>query len=200
MKENREELIKELRKINDKISKLRKQRYNGKPVEKYYAEEYDKERELRKIKKPTYEKYFVEYPIRNGRWLKNLKSPVKQGIKVDLGVKYLNLIYEEDILSVVRLLIKEDLEKTDEKIINLDIKKINEKIDNFHKQIGKREEVLEKKAKEISYELNKKEIDKGREIEEKRNQTKMKINEQSPELMKKIRGEVNKRLVMDNLK
>lgn len=200
MIENRGELIKELRKINDKISKLRNRGYDSKLVKEYYSEKYDKERELRKIKKPIYEKYFFEYPIKNGRWLKNLKPPIKQGIKVGLGVKYLNLIYEEDILRVARILIKEDLEKTDEKIINLEIKKIDEKLNKIYKQIDRKTEILKKREKEISYKLNKKDIDKNQEKIKKKDYIKMRINGQSPELMKKIRGEVNKRLVMDKLK
>lgn len=190
---DKEKLIEELKGINEEINKI-----NSKYYENFRKEINEKEKELRILHKPIYKKYIWEYPIRRN-WIKTIKPSVKEGIKRGLGIKYFNLIYEGDIVTIVKQLIKEDLEKTKEKEIIFDIKKLEEEQNIKHKEYDKQREILEKRSKEIEYELNKEEIDKENIKEEKRKEVGKIIDTRLSEFIDKIRKEVEKGLLLDAL-
>jgi hypothetical protein len=189
----KEEIIKEIEKIRNQEGKT------------YVSniDEYDilrkKEKMLRELEKPFYKKYLLSFPIRNGNWIKAIKPSVKQGIKRGLDLKYLNWIYEEDIIEIVRIIIKKDLNECKErKILLEDILKIKEKLSELEQEINSKREELSKKRKELEYELNKEEIEKEKAKQKKREETRKKISSNLP--INKIIGEIEKGLVIEELK
>lgn len=183
----------ELKKVNEEIKRV-----NNKFPDDLYKQINAKERELKILRKPIYERYVNYFPIRNGNWIKSIRFSVKAGIKAGLELKYFNLIYEGDIVKIVKRLIKEDLTKTNEEEIILELAKIQIERDNFNKRLSEERDNLEKKKKEIEYKLNKEVIDKENIKEKKREEISRLIEEKL--IMEKIRGEVEKRLVIENLK
>lgn len=193
---HREDLFEELKSINKEIRGIGDEITNTELYRKLYAEE----RRLKELRKPIFQRYLWQYPLRNGNWIKSIKSSVKEGVKRGLGVKFLNQIHEDTIIKVVKELIKEDLGKTNEPEIILEISKINKEINNNHQIHEDKRKVLKERKEEINYELNKEEINKERAKEEKKKEVDKMVKEKLPELMGKIRDEVGKGLVFDALK
>jgi hypothetical protein len=192
--ENREKLQKELIGINEKINNL----YVKSEEEKnLYTSRGEKERELGKIRKPIYLKYVKKYPMRS--WKGNIKSSVKQGIKVSVGAKNLREIGEWGMISLVKRLIVEDLKGTDTEKISLEIKKINDVIDKINKKEAEEQDILRKKREEIYYQLNKERMDKEKEKERGIEEIKKAISNLSPEGFEKMKKEVNRRLIIEKL-
>ena len=107
---DKEELARELKNIDEEIKKI-----NSDYPRDLYKKAGEKELELRILREPIYKKYIFG---RGNKWdIKKIKPSVKEGIKKGLGIKYLNSIYEGDIIKIVKELIEEDFEKTNGKEI-----------------------------------------------------------------------------------
>lgn len=193
--EERNKIIIEIKEINEKIQNT----YLSEKTREYYKKISDKERGLRALKKPIYEKYIKRYSRLGINRNTGLKPSVKRGIKRGLGVKYLNQIYEENFVKIVRQLIKEDLKKTDENKILVEIKRLNELSEVEYKKLKDEREFLKRKVNKLSYKLNKERIDKEREKRKEMEDIAVIIDEKLPELLPKIRQEITKELILEGL-
>lgn len=157
------------------------------------------------FKKEIYGKYTIDsWWVYYGLKLSNIKSSVKQGIKVGLGMKNVKSI-EDNILNIVRELINKELEnpkieELKQKILKVDdeMKKLrnnkNKLIDNG---LIKLREKRDKVIKEFEKKKNTKVKDKKLEKQKKEAEEKV-IN--LPNYLSKITQEVNKRLILDGIK
>lgn len=210
---NKEKLEKELEEIDEEIEKKgveinKSSEYKSlmDKRSKLWKETAEKQRELVKVRKKIYEKYIKNYRYYRYIDIKRIKSSVKEGIKRGLGVKYINLIYEFDIVKIVEQLVKEDLEKTNEKELLSDISKIDKKIRKSiererilkNGERGERDTLIEKR-KRIENRLNKKELDKEKIKEKKRGEVGKIVKNDLPKIIGKIRREVERGLLLDAL-
>ena len=165
-------------------------------------------RELNKLRRPIYLKYVTSF-YGWGNYIfrtQNVKSSVKQGIKKGLGITSVAFIYEHDLKNIVSQLIEKDLEKEKIKIDKLEskLKKIKEQFniiyDNKDKLMTKELSKLTKQAKKIYDKLHEKENLKNQRMERKQKEVKIQIDNHLPKFMDKIIKEVNKRLILENLK
>lgn len=194
---NREGLIKELNEINKQINEIKEERV--KQIDKKYDKVNEKERELKRLRKPIYEKYLYDFPRKRIDWIKDIKSSVKRGIKRALNAN-INQIYEGNLVKIVKELIKQDLEETTEKEIVLEISKIIKEANKIQKVIDDKIDILSKRAKEIDYLLNKEERDKERLIQKNKEVINKRIETELSNLLDDIRGEVEKELVIEALR
>lgn len=198
--EERNKIIKEISEINKKIN----QTYSNEKIKKYNKQTFEMEFQIRTLKKPIYKKYLGKSPLSRWSMLRveqtNIKSSVKRGIKRGLGAKYLNQIYEGNFVIIVNKLIEEDLKKINCLKLEKDISEIRKKLRVEHQKSGKKRKILMGKIKKLSYQLNKKKIDKERKKEEEMMDIGIIIDKKLPELLPKIRQEVTKELILEGLK
>lgn len=208
---NKEELEKELKEIDEKIRKKGEEIKNSQEFKSLendsrnlWRNRNDKETEFKRLEDTIYKKYKIDlYPHRLRLETKNIKSSVKAGIKRGLGVKYINLIDDDDIIRIVKQLIMEDFQKVDNKALIFEISKIDEKlkrIDEEKEKLINGVNIFIEKRKEIVDKLYKEGNEKEEIKKKKRDETHKIIEEKLPILMEKIRKEVMKGLVLDNLK
>ena len=202
-------LEEEIQELNVEINEKHKETYSsskGKSIrdkkDNLWKEKGEKNKELRKLRRAISEKYLNKYSSYRYLDIKQIKSSVKQGIKRGLNTKHINLIYEYDMAKIVEQLIKEDLEKTNEKEILSDMLKFDEKIikiDEDEKILFSEIDTLREKRREVENKL----------YREKAYRDKIKVNKQKevgkviekdlPNLIGKIRKEVERGLLLDNL-
>jgi hypothetical protein len=192
--EERKKLEEERRVINEKINASY---LTSEEERKYFLIKDKLGKDLRKIKKPIYLRYYKEYPMRS--WKGGIKSSVKQGIKFSLGAKSLKEIDDEDIRSLVKRFILEDLKETEAHKILFKTKKIEEELKKIRENKYSEREKLSKRVETINYKLNKKEIDKKNMIEKRMEEIKERITKMDNKLFDIIKREVNKRLVLERL-
>jgi len=206
---DKEKLEKELEEIEEQIKKKEKTIYGslkyqslGNKTRNLWKKEEEKDRELRKLKQTIYGKYVNDYRPYRRLSITRIKSSVKEGIKRGLGVKYLYLVYESDIIKIVRWLIEKDLEKTNKKDILADISKIDKQLDRIKdekRRLLDEVHTLKEKRKKTENKLNKEELDKERIKNKRREEIKKIIVKEFPNLMNKIRKEVGRGLLLDAL-
>ena len=207
-KENKEKLEKELEEIDEEIEKKQKETYSSSKYKllkeketNLWKETAEKNRELRKLRRTTYGKYIKDYRFYRYLDITRIKSSVKQGIKRGLGVKHINLIDNFDIVVIVEQLVKEDLEKTNEKEMISDISKIDKKIERIRenkKRLGSDMDTLTKKRRRIYDKLYKEKSYRDK-IKEKKRKEVSKILKEQPKVINKIRGKVERGLLLDAL-
>ncbi len=201
-------LEKELKEVLQEIEKESKEMYNSQEYNSLVKSRNDiwnnsneKNRELRKIKSKVYERYLNDY--NHYRYIKitNVKSSVKQGIKRSLGIN-INLIDDKDIINIVEKLFSEDLEKTNAKNIISDVSKYDKKLDLVNKKMNKLREqtnTLEEKRRKIEFKLYREKSYVDKKKLKKRVEVSKMIKEKLPNLIGKIRKEVERGLLLDNL-
>ena len=197
----------ELKDLDLEISKEKSKVYEGeeykayeKEIHRIYTEESTKESELRKLKKDILKKYSNvpwNYWSR-GLNIKDIKPSVKVGIKNGLGVKYICLLKDDDIIRIVKRLVEEDMEKTNQKEIQADLQRLQKETEAISKDKDKllvNLFALQDKREDI---LNKADKNKLAHTEQQKKNGKL-IGEKLPEFMDKIRKEVTKSLIVDSL-
>jgi hypothetical protein len=161
-----------------------------------------KEEEMRKIKREISDKYIKDY--RDAYYhltfaVQGIKSSVKMGIKRGLGVKYVSDISDDDLIGIVKKLIQDDLEKMDTKELTEGITKMEIEVSSLEEEkrniMTKEIEPFIEKRKEVAKRLVEKML--GKESEKK--ETRKIVEKKLPELMDKIRKEVQKGLLLDGI-
>ena len=208
---DKEKLKKELNEIEEKM-RLERIRIGNSPESKLlettisnlWTKYNQKESELRKLKRQIYDKYISKL---NTSWgiglgIKNIKSSVKQGIKRGLGITNLSFLEKYELKYIVKQLINKDLEETNADKLTKEVRSIYTQIvkcGDDKKKLSKGLNALAKQRKEVYNKLHKKAYLQEKRIEKGRKEVKIKIENLS-KYMDKIIKEVNKRLILEELK
>ena len=207
-KEETEELRKKIEKLYTKkqevVVKVRNSSEYQKLDIKYCAilkirREIDSE--IYAIKKKVTEKYLTRYSMYRGVRFEDIKSSVKQGIKIGLKVKN-TVDIGDNIVRVVKYLIERDKKKggiyEKEKVKNIkytEYSKIRNKKDVL---ILDKTGVIEKQIKAIENKINAERIARDKIVQERRIEAQGKINTLD-DYIEDIDKEINKRLILDGL-
>lgn len=208
---NKEEIKKELLQIDEKMKLEKIQRENSSEykslittIKGLYSKEEEVGMELRKLEKEVYVKYIDNY-WGYGFKSRDIKSFVKQGIKKGLGITSVAFINEYDLRKIVKELFNKDLKE-----IKPQTDKLIDKIKEIDKLIKKEKDNKEKlmvglnflikQRKKIEDRLYEEENIKNKKIGQKKEEVSIQINKNLPKFMDKIIKEVNRRLILENLK
>ncbi len=206
---DKEKLEKEVNELNVEIEEKHKAIYSSPEQNSFedrrdnlWEEKGEKNKELRKLGRAISEKYVKEYSYYRYLNIKQIKSSVKQGIKRGLDTKHINLIDENDIIKIVKQLIKEDLEKTNNKEILSDILKIDEKLEKINedeKILFREIDTLKEKRREVENKLYREKAYRDKIKVSKQKEVGKIIEKDLLNLIGKIRKEVERGLLLDNL-
>jgi hypothetical protein len=192
---NKEEIKQRINEIDKELNNEKLKKKNNKETDKLYSKISKLEGEGNRLQRPIYKKYLYDFPVRHGYWIKSIKPYVKEGIKIGLGVKYLNQIKEDDYVIITKRLIKEDLEKTNLDEINKQVSYIFEEISKIDEKYYEEENILIKEKKELECELNKREMERNKVREENHKIIKEKLSD----YIENIRKCIKRGLILNEL-
>jgi Iap family predicted aminopeptidase len=206
----REKFEKQIAEINEKIDKEDERMRNSleyKSLDKKRRDLWNtidiKKNELKALRRAVSQKYVKGYDYRGLRLdTKNIKSSVKAGVKRGLGLKSVSCIDERDMEKVVRKLIEDELKQTSENEMVLVIENLNKEAQVIERDINKLNKgviLLQEEKQKIYTEQNKDEMNRIKIRKIKIAESKKIIETKLPELITKIKQEVTKGLIQDNL-
>ncbi len=199
----------EIRLEGDRIDNCEEYKLFSDKITNLYKEQSEKSRELKKIEKSITLKYVKEldggYSFSCHFKPNQIKSSVKRGIKKGLSIKSISCVNQFDIKNIVNELIKIDLDavknqtdkiRKDNSEISKEIKENIENRENLRKHI----DILCDKKKAIYNKLHKKEFDLEKKREKISKDFRNKVKNHLPKYIDKIKKEVERELILDNLK
>lgn len=195
-------IFKEVNKKNDEIINSPKYQFLNDKKSNLWKETWKKNEELRKLRKRISEKYVTDFRSHKFLSINKIKSSVKQGIKRGLGVKHINLIEERDIINIVVKLIENELEKSNEKEILSEKLKLTEEIDKIiknQKELLLEVDILRGKGYKLRNSLNRDKVYLDKNKQKKRKEVGEIIKKDLPKFMGKIKKEVERGILLDNL-
>lgn len=162
--------------------------------------EYDK-LSLEVYKKYTHRTPYLNYYQFHEIKLNEIKSSVKQGIKIGLGAKNIKSI-EDIIVRIVKGLIKDDFKNPQMEDLKDSISLTNKEISKLRKEEVKLLDdgliLLKNKKANIMKEINREKINEDKRMKKLKDEADIKMKE-LPKHLPKIISEINRRLILDGV-